>query len=187
MAYTDASALKLYLGISTTDDDTLLGALIARAQAIIDAHTGRTFEAATDTTRYFGADAVCGRTLYLDKDLCAITTITNGDSVAVTSGDYITQPRNDKPWFSLVLKSDSDVAWNTSDGEIAIAGKWAYMATADAAIQHITIRLASWLYRQKDNHADMDRAAVVGDMTILPARLPKDIEDALLPYRRIVP
>lgn len=181
MAYTDKTAVKAYLGIATTDDDALLDALIPRAQAVIDAKTGRTFEAATDTVRYFAACDVVGATLYLDADLCAITSIVNGDGETLT--EYTTQPRNRKPWHSLTLK---DGMWSTVD-DIAITGRWAYMQTADASIQHIAIRLTSWLYRQKDNHTDMERTTVVGNMTILPARLPADIEEMLHPYRRLVP
>ena len=75
MAYTDKTAVKAYLGIVTTDDDALLDVLIPRAQAIIDAKTGRTFEAASDSVRYFSDCDVSGATLYLDHDLCAITSI----------------------------------------------------------------------------------------------------------------
>lgn len=183
MAYVDKAAVKLYLGIATTDDDALIDVLIARAQAAIDAQVGRTFEAAADTTRYFDGCAVHGQQLKLDADLCAITSITNGDGVSLSANDYRPEPRNYKPWYALRLLSG---AWNTTD-EIAIVGRWAYMQTADAAIQHITIRLTAWLYRQKDNHSDMDRATVVGNMTILPAKMPSDIAELLYPYRRLTP
>jgi len=81
MAYTDAATLKTYLGVSGAGDDTLLTALIARAQSAIDAYTSRTFEASADTTRKFtvGKDTD-GRKLYLDEDLSSITAIvTNAD------------------------------------------------------------------------------------------------------------
>ena len=181
MAYTDKTAVKAYLGIVTTDDDALLDVLIPRAQAIIDAKTGRTFEAASDSVRYFSDCDVSGATLYLDHDLCAITSITNGDGETIT--EYTIQPRNRKPWHMLTLTSG---AWSTTS-DIAIAGRWAYMQQADAAIQHIAVRLTAWLYRQKDNHTDMERTTVVGNMTILPSRLPADIDELLHPYRRLVP
>ena len=181
MAYTDKTAVKAYLGIVTTDDDALLDVLIPRAQAIIDAKTGRTFEAASDSVRYFSDCDVSGATLYLDHDLCAITSIVNGDGEPLT--EYTTDPRNRKPWYALTLK---DGAWSTVN-DIAITGKWAYMQQADASIQHIAIRLTAWLYKQKDNHTDMERTTVVGNMTILPSRLPADIDELLHPYRRLVP
>lgn len=187
MAYTDKTALKIYLGISASDDDTLLDALILRAQAIIDAQCGRTFEALADSTRYFDACAIHGDMLYLDGDLCAITTVTNGDSAAIAGTEYTAQPRNVTPWFALRMKAQSAVGWNGTDGEIAIVGKWAYATAAPATIVQACTRLAAYLYRQKDNHADLDRATVVGNMTILPARFPSDIADMLRPYRRLVP
>ena len=66
MAYATVSQVKSYLGISASTDDTLLGTFIAAAQKIIDAHTRRTFEASTATTRYFDAMSdVTGSTLWL--------------------------------------------------------------------------------------------------------------------------
>jgi hypothetical protein len=187
MAYTDATALKRYLGISASTDDTLLGECITRAQAVIDSITGRTFEASADTTRYFDSCAIDGRELILDHDLCAITTVTNGDDVVVSASDYTVRPRNRTPWYALRLKLESEVLWDGTTDEIAILGKWAYSTTAPNTIVQVAIRLAAWFYKQKDNHADMDRALVVGDMTVLPAKLPSDIAELLKPYRRLVP
>ena len=52
-------------------------------------------------------------------------------------------------------------------------------------INHWVTRLAAWLYRQKDNSADMDRAIVTdyGGM-LLPGKLPSDVADAAILYRR---
>lgn len=193
MAYADTDAdLKPYLDIAAdnTDDDTLLDALLANAQAIINSYCRQTFEASGDTTRYFDptVDAV-GRTLYLDAPLCAITSVTNGDSVAVSSGDYVKEPRNGTPWHALTLKSSSSVSWtytDTPENSIAIVGKWAYSATAPADIKQATVRLAAYLYRQRDNAVDLDRAVQTPSGTILPADLPKDLKTLLAPYRRLV-
>lgn len=182
MAYIDKTVLKLYLGISETADDNLLDAIIERAQAIIDSQVGRTFEAPNDSTRYFDACAFEGPTLYLDHDLCTITSVVNGDAETLT--DYKTDPRNGTPYYALVLKSG---AWTAAESEIAITGRWAYSASPPKAIVHAAIRLAAWFYRQKDNHADLDRTVVVGNSTILPAKLPADIAEILHPFRRLVP
>jgi len=52
-------------------------------------------------------------------------------------------------------------------------------------INHWVLRLAAWLYRQKDNSVDSDRAIVTdyGGM-LLPSKLPSDVADAALLYRR---
>lgn len=182
MAYTDKEALKAYLGISATSDDDLLDALILRAEAIIETQTGRTFASGADATRYYGDGDFVGNTLYVDEDLCAITTITNGDGVEVTA--YKTVPRNRTPYHAIVL---DEGLWVEGDAEIEVTGRWAFSQQVPATIAHVAIRLAAWLYRQKDNHADLDRAVVVNDMTILPTKLPADVLRLLYPYRRLVP
>lgn len=190
--YTSAANLKVYLGIATgeTGDDTLLGTLVTAAQAMIDAHCRQTFEASADTTRYFDPTTqVQGRTLFLDMPLCAITSVTNGNGVVVTSGQYVKEPRNDSPWHRLTLKSDNSVAWTYTgapENSIAIVGRWAYSTTAPADIAQTTIRLAAYLYRQRDNAGDLDRAIIGASGILLPASLPKDIQTLLRPYVRLV-
>jgi len=81
------------------------------------------------------------------------------------------------------------VSWTYDEDHenaITIVGKWAYSATAPADITHACTRLAAYLYRQKDNAGDMDRAIVAGNATILPAKLPSDVAEILKPYRRLV-
>lgn len=191
MAYTDNTSVKTYLGITTTTDDTFLTALIARAQAAIDSYCRQTFEASGDTTRYFDPTLdACGRTLHLDYPLCAITSVTNGDSSTVSSSDYVKEPRNVTPWRALTLKSNSSVSWtytDTPENSIAIVGKWAYSTSAPNDIVHATIRLTAYLYRQKNNSTDLDRPVVIGDNAmLLPPDLPKDLMRLLAPYRRLV-
>ena len=66
MSYASMTNLKDYLGISvaTTEDDPLLTDLLTRAEGIIDAYTGRHFEAET-VTKYFTIDDIDGQNLYL--------------------------------------------------------------------------------------------------------------------------
>lgn len=187
MAYVTTANLKVYLGITTNTDDTLLGTLIDQAQAAIDAYTGRTFEhAATGTARYFDAEAdVDGRTLWLDKDLCSITSVVNGDGVTLTTADYVTEPRNDTPYNRLTLKASSSYVWTyttTPENAITITGKWAYSATAPNAIILACTRLAAFLYQQKDNHTDAPM--LVGDVAVMPIAMPADVQLYLKPFLR---
>lgn len=195
MAYTEKAALKVYLGVDDTDDDVLLDALIAAAQKIIEMYCGQVFEATADTTRYFDATDIAhgggidGRDLILDAPLVAITSITNGDGVALALTDYVTQPRGDTPYYAIRIKANSSVFWTYEDdaeSAIAVVGKWAYSLTAPVDIVHATKRLAAYFYRQKDNSGDLDRAVLAGNATILPAKIPDDIKLILAPYRRTV-
>ena len=182
-AYITAADLAIYLGLENTDDDPLLTTLIAAASEKIDSETGRTFAAASDTTRYFDESAVIGSRLYFDTDLCQITSITNGDGASVASSQYVGNPRNVTPWYAIELKRTASVAWDGYSGEIAVVGRWAYSIDPDAAIKHATERLAGWYYRQRDNASESDRVLITGTTTILPARVPADVADALKVYK----
>jgi predicted NAD/FAD-dependent oxidoreductase len=189
--YASVARLKSYLGIDTTTEDDLLHNAIETAQAHIDRATGRTFEASADTTRYLHAtEDVDGRDLWLGEDLCAITTVTNGDAVVVASNEYSTMPRNVTPYHSLRMLASANKAWTyTTDpeGAIVIVGKWAYSTTAPADIEHACTRLAAYLYRQKDSHGEADRPLLTGDgNVILPQRLPADVASMIRPYTRLV-
>jgi len=157
MAYASLADVKAYLKLTVTDtaDDALITSLVARAQAAIDSYKQRTFEALSDTERTFDAVRdVDGAYLSLDADLCAVTSITNGDGTTVTTGQYVTDPRNGTPYFRIKLLSSSGVAWTyTTDPEdaISVVGKWAYSATAPADIVQACVRWAAHMYRQKDS------------------------------------
>jgi len=188
MAYATSVQVKDYLGIaSTVVDDNLLGDLITRAEGLIDAYTGRTFTAVT-ATKYFGENCTDGQDLMLyGEDLLTVTKLTNGDSVEIPSGSYRLFPRNDSPKW--LIRLDENKSWNfsDSDSEISVEGTWGYSATAPADIIHACIRLAAFLYRQKDTSADIDRPLITGDgVTIMPSSLPSDVTRILDRYKRRV-
>jgi hypothetical protein len=189
--YCTTAQLKTYTGIEGSGDDVLLADCILRAQTMMDRFTRRTFECPVDTTRTF--DAVCdvvGRELWLDTDLCAITSITNGDGAAVSAASVVSEPRNATPYYALTLKASSGLAWTyTTDPEdaISITGRWAYSITPPADIEQACVRLAAWLYRQKDSSADLDRPMVSADgATLMPMQIPHDVLAILAPYKRVV-
>lgn len=193
MAYETVANLKIYLGIAASDTakDAILTTLLDVASKAIDNHTLRTFAASTDTTRYFDAtrDVDSKRmTVYLDEDLCSITSIINGDGTSVLSTEYTPLPRNRTPWYAIELIRFGNVVWTFDDtpvDAIAITGKWGYSTTPDVVIKQCTIRLASYLFRQKDNSGDLDRT-IVGDFgMLLPAELPKDLAELLKTYVRL--
>ena len=190
MTYCSLAQLKAYVGATDSDDDALLTDCITRAEAVIDRATKRTFEASADSTRTFDAQQdVAGRTLYLDADLCAITSITNGDGAAITALQVVSEPRNHAPYYALTLKASTGLAWTyETDPEdaISVTGRWAYSTTPPADIEQACVRLAAWLYRQKDSSSDLDRPMVSMDgATLLPAQIPADVQRMLQPYVRV--
>jgi hypothetical protein len=189
MAYVTLSDLREYLGLETADtgDDSLLQTLINDAQSIIDEQCGKSFESSVDAVRYYDAISdVRGRTLRLRDDLAQITSITHGNGTyTLSASDYTTKPRDKAPYYEIVLRRTYTQPWSYSaDSEVAIAitGRWAYSVTAPRAIARATERLAAYLYRQKDNTGDLDRAVVAGNATVLPQRLPSDVMRYLRPY-----
>ena len=190
MAYCTASDVKTYLDITSTSDDTLLTALAARAQTMIDRYCHRTFEASTDSDRYFDAIRdVDGAVLWLDADLCSITTVTNGDSSEIASTKYVTEPRNSGPYHAIRLLGNSGESWTYSDvpqNAITITGKWAYSATAPADVVHAAILLTAHLYQLRDSTPEMTRTQVSADGTVLlPMSWPRLVRDLLSPYRGV--
>ena len=185
MAYTTTAAVKTYLGISGSGDDALLTTLITAAQGYIDSYCHQTFEAGSDTTRYFNAADVDAslQTLTLDYPLCQITSVTNGDDTLVT--DYRTIPRNDAPYYALRVIGSGYWDADDDDAEIEIVGRWAYSVTAPDVVAQACVRLTAFLYRQKDTSADIDRALITdAGVTILPGSMPRDVAEMLAPFVR---
>lgn len=191
MAYCTVSDVKTWLNIpaGTTGDDTLLSTLIDQAQQTIDTYCNRRFEASADAEHLFNAVAdVDGLTLYLDDDLCEITSVTNGDGTVLTATQYVTRPANRTPYYAIVLRQDSDEVWtyeDTPEGSISVVGRWAYSKTPPQDIIRACIRLTAWLYQQRDTGADVDRVMVSRDgLLLMPQQMPRDVMALLVPYRR---
>jgi len=193
MPYITPGQLCSYLGIDNPSaaDTVQLGGFITAAQSIIDRQTGRTFEAAEATVRYLDARRdVDGYILWLGADCCQITEVLNGNDVEVTTGQYVTEPRNLTPFYAIRLRSDAGLTWTYTgayENAIAVEGHWGYSLSAPADIQQATVRLAAYLYRQKDTGQELDRPLMVGDgNVILPAVLPNDVLTLIRPYRKFI-
>ena len=188
MAYTTKALVKTYLGISGAGDDDLIDDMIEAAQKAIDLHCRRTFEADTDSTRYFDCsdEAIEGPDLWIDEDLCAITTVTNGDSVVVAANERTTVPRNETPYYLIRLLSDSGVTWTYDDewmDAISVVGRWSYSTTAPADVAQACVRLASVYFRAKDSPLT-DVTAIEAGVVIKPPGMPADVMMKLKPYRK---
>lgn len=188
--YTTTAEVKTYLHISGTGDDSLIGDLVTRASRMIDAYCGRWFYARTETRKY---DAVghhiTGRLLLLDADLLTITTLKNGDGSTINAADIILRPVNMEPYFGISLRQSSGLSWTYDDDSqacIEVAGTWGYSATTPQVIAHAVVRLAAWLYRQRDSGMDSGQVEVTErGVSVAPARLPRDVAELLAPYVRV--
>lgn len=193
MSYIDVDMLRRYIGTNSTSDDDELTAAITGAQKLINTVTRREFESIADTTRYFDYDTcVDGQTLILDYDLCQITTVINGDGVAVSANDYTTNPRNFTPWCELKLKVGSNIAWtytDTPEDAIVVTGRWAFSVAPPDDIVLATKKLAKWFYKQRDtvNSGVAEPVMSTSGAVIMPPTVPKDVTEILMYYRRFSP
>src|SRR5574341_70806 len=188
--YTTLSAVKSYLRITTTADDTLLSAFITRASRMIDDHCGRWFSAETQIRKFDAVGRhISGSLLFVDADLLTITSLINGDGARIPSNAYVLRPSNFPPYFGVSLLASSGLYWNhTGDPEnaISISGTWGYSAATPDPVGQAAIRLAAWLYRQRDTGAEPVGEVQVTErgVAVAPARLPRDVADLLMPYIR---
>jgi len=121
------ASAKLYAGISGTDDDSAISALIPVVSREIDALTHRFFYELS-STRYY--DFQDHWRLILDRDLLAVTTFTNGDDDVLVDGtDFYTYPLNGPPYRRLHIRTDTGTLFQWSGSlqrALSLAGKWGY-------------------------------------------------------------
>lgn len=188
----DPTALETYLGLPNGNPDAdLLVSMTARATAIFQKRTGRIFTAPAEASKYMHmVNDVEGNVLWLPSDLYSITKVTNGDGTEVTSGQYVTEP-DDPPYKRIVLRSSANIEWTTpvsGDPEraIEVKGVWCYSSTPPEDVAWAIVRLAAFLYRQKESNADTDRAIRTPDGSIImPSKLPADVQSVIDDYREV--
>jgi len=196
VSYATLTDLKTYLGVGTTADDALLSQCLTRAQGFLEAQTTRVFEASADTTRYLDAAADVvedeqgrGSLLILPADLCAVTSVTNGDGVAVAASEYVTEPRGSTPYWALRLKANATVGWTyttTPENAISIVGRWAYSTTPPADVVQACLALATYFYRQRGAEATgMEPVMSQSGVVMLPPRIPDVVKAVIARYQRV--
>lgn len=196
MAYITVSGLKVYLEITSADDDAILSTFINTAQSEIESYTNRVFEATADTTRYFtplsnlnGGDLLRdGYTLCFDTDLVSITSIVNGDGATLPSGTYIALPLNQPQKEMVKIKNNVQYFWTYGDepvGSVAVTGRWAWSLTPPGPVVMATYMLARYFYdRRNDSSSNRDVLSSDG-VVIAAAKIPGDIFKLLAPYQRL--
>lgn len=196
MSYITAADLRQYIGAVSTSDDTQLGYAAARAQQMIDTYCNRTFEALSDTTRYYnaldlryGGDVdVFSNELRLDVDLCQLTSVTNGNSQVIPNNMLVLLPTNFTPKYSIKIMMNTSYVWTytgTPDMAISVVGRFAYSITPPADIVGACLALGKYIYKARTSTIDTDRAVLSSDGIILPGKnIPDAITAELNPYRR---
>jgi len=192
MAITTLATLKLYLGTTTTGDDTILTSSLTRAESFLKRRTGRIFDAATSapTTRYFTRDAIDPfdrRRILLDEDLVSVTTLINGDGTTIASSGYWLEPFNHTPYFAIrLLEATSGWTWDT-DERVSVAGVWGYSTTTsvDEDTVQAALTMAAYYYRARDAQVFEVTAQPELGQLILPAGTPKLVYEFIRDKRKM--
>lgn len=184
--YTNAAAVRDYIGEQGASNEALITSLIARAQAAIDTHVGYTFEAVS-AARYF--DTPDSNELELDYFM-SLTTITNGDGSNIPVSEVRTYPANLTPKNRIKIKASSAYSFVTNGGDpeqaIEITATWGYSDAAPDDIVQACTRWAAYMYRQRDAQVFDTIAQPEAGVITIPQGIPADVKMLLAPYRRIV-
>jgi hypothetical protein len=187
-AYASVTEVKTYKGIAGSSDDSLLSDILDRVSNWLDRECLRVLYTASDSTRYYHSWDAHGRTLCLDHDLCAITSVTL-DGTALASTEYVVEPRNDTPWHSLQMKVHSAYNWqdysDDPEDNIAIVGKWAYYAAIPNDLKQMVIRLALYAYTLKDANVFDTIAIPDAGVIQVPSGFPADVGRWVRLHRRL--
>lgn len=196
MAYITVAQFKTNLGITDSADDAIIQVWINCAQKTIDTFTGRTFEAAADTTKKFtplredwgGTLWWDGVTLGLDLDLCQLTSITNGDGNLIPTTAVVLLPMNMPVKTAIKIKSNTQYVWTytgSPDESISIVGRWAYSITAPDDIVGTCYELAKYLYQNRESNPSSSQQIISADgVALAPDEIPKTIISLMKPYVR---
>jgi hypothetical protein len=188
--YATLDDLRRYLAANSADpldgdEDDLLTDCLLRAESQITQYTRRSFGTAQATKGWSRWTAeIVNTALYMDEDLYALDTLVNGDGQVIPVGSVWLEPRNEGPPYRIIrLKSAYVWTFNT-DTEIAVTGAWGHSAEAPADVQQAAVRLAAYLYRQKDVGAMSDMAGQNEAGVVQIGRgMPDDVRYLLSPYR----
>jgi hypothetical protein len=109
-----------------TTDDAVMERILEASSRYIDAQTWRKFYPRIETRQF---DIPYDNEVWLDDDLLAVITFSNGDGTAIT--DYVLKPYVGFPKWCIRLKDQSSVSWaldsdNNGQGAIDVAGWWGY-------------------------------------------------------------
>ena len=128
--YATITEFKNYADISSTDatDDLVIADILESASRFIDGQMIRAFYPRIET-RYYNVPS--GRDLWLDDDLLACTTLTNGDDDSIANTEYNLMPRNIYPKYAIKLTEITTEYFTSSDdgeteGVIEVLGEWGY-------------------------------------------------------------
>jgi hypothetical protein len=187
--YAGTNELKAYLQITDTDDDDLLELALEAAAEVINAYTGRRFDAAAAETRYYMTDET--GFIYVD-DLVSVTTLkTDEDADGVyevtwATSDYLLYPYNaaayGRPYTQIRRTPDGDYYFPRGGRYVQIVGTFGYSGVP-AAVKQACILLAAKLYKRRDAIFGVAGSADMGQVLVQIPRHDPDVMNLLASFR----
>lgn len=160
-------------------DDGVINDMITQTSRLIDLET-RTWFYAETATKYFDTPDDPYR-LKLNAPLLTITTLTNGNGTALTSGYYKLYPLNFSPKDEIRLLASQGVSWSNSangdtEGAITVAGTWGECTAANrpADITAACLDIVVTVYRKRYGVGTEGAATITGAGVVI---TPKDITE----------
>ena len=175
------------LNITGSAYDTAMGLIVTAASRWIDRATWQiddAFAASATASRYYVSGDSAGKRLWLDAPIISVSTLTNGDAVAIGSGDYRLAPRNARYYWFIDLKSTSTGWAFATDGEIEVAGVWGFSTTVPDPIREATAMLAGWMFKRYQSALQDNAASPEFGSIIYGESIPKQVMALILPYTR---
>lgn len=156
MALPTVNELKAYLRIETTAEDTLLSALLARAQAMlvgwIDTPIAAVSATAVDRAESLDRPVT---SLVFPRRPCVVTAITDADGASVATADYTSDPTS-----GIVYGKRGFTFWNgpyTITANVGLSLRADY-ATLEPLLAECIIDLAADLYQRRTPGAISEKA-----------------------------
>lgn len=175
----NVAELRTYLGTDNSAEDPVLQDMLSRALNALESMTDRNLYARQEVREFHPEDDVQGPWLLLGDDLAEVVSVTNGDGTAWTQGvQYVTWPSR-PPFWKLKAVGGYSWGWSTDPDldRIQVDGYWGRTRNLEGESREAVIKLAAFLYRQRDNVSDADRPIVTPEgIVLMPARLPPEIQ-----------
>jgi len=179
MAYTTLAEVKTFCSVTGAGDDTLLGAIMSAAEAVVENYTDRVFDAAAAADQTFtrlntGANRFDGKKLYFYTE-------TADDLVSITDSPTVLMlPEDGPPYYGCML-TEGSWAYPT----VTVNAYWGYSKTPPADIELAVWRICKWLYDMQDTGRGSAPIVTPNGQVLIPEGLPMDIKQLLDPYRRV--
>lgn len=185
--YATSAELKARLGITDSQDDSVIAAVLAAVSREIDDWTGRRFYAASET-RYYTADS--SELLWLDDvlSISSLATDEAGDRTYATAWSasyYDLEPYNaalqGKPYSRLRARTG---AFPLTHRGVKVIGSFGYASTTPPVIKEACLIQSSRIFRRRDAPLGVVGAPDIGQI-ILRGQLDPDVKVMIQPYRLI--